>query len=682
MHQRGGSMAELAHSQYMQSQQAQPLHQQQQLPQQHDPAQVHCYTNPSFCRQSEYIPDHDEHAADPDLPPPPQFQMDDLPPPPAVHQTPPPQYGQSNPAFRGSPEKDLSNKDPRQQHQRSTSNLNRTATDRYCYIDDDPEAASPQPVPTSALRRYGSLPLGRPEHRAYAYKAHRYEYIHDDLHLQQIQQQQLHHQLAVSGPRYEYVEEQRVQQRSAPTPAQMQQPHELMEAREAQATPPARSAGGPCDSYRSADAHYTTLGPEAPETLREAAHWSDEGNPWGSPRHQIINTPRGRYVSVPLHDEPRGPPSLPERNVIEPGVSQLHQQPQRSNSSNAVATQKLHEILTTPRKPRKRSQGDALSPMNSPQRGLQPMLHHSLMSSQRSIYTPGCSPSSTSGYRSMNSPARQHPQQQGTPPSRALSPRRGSVGAGVGDISKGPATSTPTKGPPSARRCLPLNEPAGPTMLRRHLDDSQTYGRAQLPDSHYQQHVFDSSVAEEAMYIEHKKQQLAAANQLYHQGVEAAFIARTAVVPPLSPPASEANTTLISGTEKYERRNAPILLILVGILTCGLAIYLSSTQGRRYYLDSAVGCGALCALAGASRSLRRTWTGLGLAGLAALSCAGLLLLAVKAPRPGSPLHDLVAGALCGVSLLGAALAFLALLSPRCSLGRHHRVHSWIPGFSP
>jgi peptidoglycan/LPS O-acetylase OafA/YrhL len=102
----------------------------------------------------------------------------------------------------------------------------------------------------------------------------------------------------------------------------------------------------------------------------------------------------------------------------------------------------------------------------------------------------------------------------------------------------------------------------------------------------------------------------------------------------------------------------------------------------RYYFDSAIGCGACCALAGACRSMRRTWTGLGLAGLAAFSCAGLLLLATKSPRPGTPLHDVTAGALCGVSLLGAVLALLALIAPRCSVGRHRRVHSWIPRFSP
>lgn len=150
----------------------------------------------------------------------------------------------------------------------------------------------------------------------------------------------------------------------------------------------------------------------------------------------------------------------------------------------------------------------------------------------------------------------------------------------------------------------------------------------------------------------------------------------------MSSHSSEANTTMASGIEKNERKSAPLLLILVGILTCGLALYLSWTQGRKYYLDSAAGCGICCALAGACRSLRRTWTGLGLAGLSALSCAGLLLLAAKSPRPGTPLHDVTAGALCGVSLLGGGLALIALITPRCSFGRHRRVHSWMPRFSP
>lgn len=98
----------------------------------------------------------------------------------------------------------------------------------------------------------------------------------------------------------------------------------------------------------------------------------------------------------------------------------------------------------------------------------------------------------------------------------------------------------------------------------------------------------------------------------------------------------------------------------------------------RYYYDSAAGCGAFCALAGASRGLKKTCAGIALAALSTVTCAGLLLLATKSPKPGTPLHDVTAGALCGVSLLGAALALLALLNPKCTFARRNRVHTWIP----
>lgn len=82
--------------------------------------------------------------------------------------------------------------------------------------------------------------------------------------------------------------------------------------------------------------------------------------------------------------EDYGPPSLPERND-----AALQQQQQHLRVNHA--TQKLHEILTTPRKPRKRTQSEALSPIKSPQ--MQPMLH----GVHRNAYTPTHSPSSNAG---------------------------------------------------------------------------------------------------------------------------------------------------------------------------------------------------------------------------------------------------------------------------------------------
>ncbi|XP_014208034.1 uncharacterized protein LOC106639099 [Copidosoma floridanum] len=608
--------------------------------------QSHCYTNPSFCRQSEYLPeDPGNNSGSSDLPPPPQFQLEELPPPPEVQQS---DFGQVNQAFHGSPESELSTG---HHHRRTVSNLNHTTADRYCYIDESADQPPPPPSTSSATvshKRYGSLPLGGADRRPYAYnRTNRYEYIQDDVQLQvQCQPQQpAVMTAATASSRYEYIEKQQVQQRVCPAPPSQQTP--------------VRSAAR---TYRSANTHYTSLAPDA--EVNDPSHWNeDDARDWDVPQRRQINTPNGRYTSIPMQEE--YPPSLPERN----GGSHDGQQPRIASiggSNNALATQKLHEILTTPRKPRKRSQSEALSPIKTPQQqGIAPI--------HRGGFTPGCSPSSTAGHRAMNSPMRPQPHHHTTPQSRALSPR-----------SKGPTTSTPNKEPPSARRCLPLNEPliapSQSSMLRRHLEDSQAaaYGRSPQATSTQQLSRYHppDSAAEEAMYVEHKKA------GFYHQAVDGgAYVSRTAVVSPLSPPVSEANTTLVSSTDKFDRKNAPVLLMLVGILTCGLAIYLSWTQERRYYYDSAVGCGAFCALAGASRSLRRTWTGLCLAGLCVVTCAGLFLLSAKSPRIGTPLHDVTAGALCGVSLLGAALAFLALLSPRCTLGRHHRVHSWIPSFA-
>lgn len=381
---------------------------------------------------------------------------------------------------------------------------------------------------------------------------------------------------------------------------------------------------------------------------------------------------RGRYARLPMQDE--DPPILPDRNLRE----QIELRENIGSSRNNIATQKLHEILTTPRKPRSKSEERNLSPgRRTPQRGLQ-------------YATPPASTTASPTGRVIVAGSSRRGTPVGTP-QRAFSPGRA------------PQTSTPNKDIPPARRCLPLNEqqelcPASNCGRSRYISRHQD-GTVSLAASPIEYSTkYSSEPPPRYAYVEStseslpmvvgstKYQVISSRNESTqkkpYNSVENAFIARTAVVPPLSPPNSEANTTFASGLDKGDRKSAPLILVLVGILTCGLAFYLSWTQGRRYYFDSAAGCGICCALAGASRSLRRTWTGFSLAGLATLSCAGLLLIAIKSPRPGSPLHDITAGVLCGVSLLGAGLAILALMSPKCNFGRHRRVHSWIPQFAP
>ncbi|XP_003494497.1 uncharacterized protein LOC100747426 [Bombus impatiens] len=555
---------------------------------------VHCYTNPSFCRQSEYIPeDHSD-----DLPPPPQFQSgDDLPPPP-----PPLQLqcniGQSNPAFQEPTEGRVENSDGKD--------------NRYCYLESNSSVAH---------RRYGSVPVEG--HRAIYSQRSRYEYIQDEQR-DQIQRR--------GSLRYEFIPHQQVQQRSAPATNQD-------DGRELQ-----------MQSCRNNGGRYAVV-PGDQDYQDEEIEWNSAKRVSSVQSH--INTPQGRYTRVPLQEE--DPPALPERNAQELSVS----------PRNNLATQKLHEILTTPRKPRSRSEERTLSPKRQ-------QSFNQTGTPQRRALTPGGSPTGRTF-----SPTRCTP--QGTPQNRTFSTR--------------PQTSTPNK-EPSARRCLPLLEnptrqqelcPASNCGRLRYVGtapiDLVTMGHGDPPPRYA---YVENGPESMPMVSGSPRYQVIPTGQKRngYQSVESAFIARTAVVPPLSPPNSDANTTLASGVEKNDRKNAPLLLLLVGILTCGLALYLSWTQGRRYYYDSAAGCGVCCALAGACRTLRKTWTGLGLAGLSALSCAGLLLLAAKSPKSGTPLHDVTAGALCGVSLLGAILALFALLSPRCNLGRHRRVHSWIPRLSP
>ncbi|KAK2580395.1 hypothetical protein KPH14_006147 [Odynerus spinipes] len=557
-----------------------------------EPAPVHCYTNPSFCRQSEYIPDVGQNHSD--LPPPPQFQSaDELPPPPPplqMHL----QCGQSNPAFQANVETQIEPRESREKH-------------RYCYLEENRG-------PTH--KRYASLPIEDRSVVGYG-QSSRYEYIQDE------QKGQLQRR---ASTRYEFIPHQQVQQqRSAP-------PLNQDDGRGLQQIQSNRNNGG----------RYAVV-PGELDYLDDDSTWSDRRL---SPLRRHMNTSHGRYTRVPLQDE--DPPTLPERNV---------QQEYSTSPRNNLATQKLHEILTTPRKPRSRSEERTLSPKRQ-------QSVNQTGTPQRRALTPAGSPNGRTF-----SPTRTTP--QGTPHNRAFP-------------TNGPQTSTPNK-EPSARRCLPLVEnslrqqdicPASNCGRLRYVGtapvDLASMAHGEPPPRYG---YLENGPESMPMVSGSPRYQVLPTDQKRngYQSVESAFIARTAVVPPLSPPHSDVNTTLASALEKNDRRNAPLLLILVGVLTCGLALYLSWTQGRRYYFDSAAGCGACCALAGACRSLRRTWTGLGLAGLSALSCAGLLLLAAKSPRAGTPLHDVTAGALCGVSLLGASLALLAVLTPKCSFGRHRRV---------
>lgn len=165
-----------------------------------EPTPVHCYTNPSFCRQSEFI--HDDRN---DLPPPPQFQGDDLPPPPPPQQLQMQhhQYGQTNAAFQSQPETAAE----------IQIRNNHSIQERYCYLEETgpPAAAttasSSSSTTSSSHRRYGSLPV-QEQRVTYNVQSSRYEYIQDDA----AERAQLQR---TGSSRYEFIPHQQVL-RSAP----------------------------------------------------------------------------------------------------------------------------------------------------------------------------------------------------------------------------------------------------------------------------------------------------------------------------------------------------------------------------------------------------------------------------------------------------------------------------------
>lgn len=209
-----------------------------------EPTPVHCYTNPSFCRQSEYIPD-DHHVNDLPPPPPLQFQGgDDLPPPPPPLQLQLHAAGQSNPAFQSPPETTLDNVGG--------------SRDRYCYLEDN---GAP-----SAHRRYASLPVDEP--RVTYIQSSRYEYTQEQNERDRLPRR--------ASSRYEFIPQQQVQQRSAPAANQDDR------------------GGSQTRTCRGNAGRYAVIpGDQDYQDYQDGPQWS---NAKSAPRH--INTPQGDFSFI------------------------------------------------------------------------------------------------------------------------------------------------------------------------------------------------------------------------------------------------------------------------------------------------------------------------------------------------------------------------------------------------
>ncbi|XP_026736861.1 uncharacterized protein LOC113500314 [Trichoplusia ni] len=120
---------------------------------------------------------------------------------------------------------------------------------------------------------------------------------------------------------------------------------------------------------------------------------------------------------------------------------------------------------------------------------------------------------------------------------------------------------------------------------------------------------------------------------------------------------------------------AAVMLTMCGGLTAGLSFYMMYAVGRRYYLDFGVLSGFTCFLLGLlGFRVRRQHllpnrnyiSGyIVLSSFSLLSAFGLLILLSVEPLPGTPLNDITSGAICGVSILSLFLASIGVLASYC-----------------
>ncbi|XP_041988386.1 uncharacterized protein LOC121739863 [Aricia agestis] len=120
---------------------------------------------------------------------------------------------------------------------------------------------------------------------------------------------------------------------------------------------------------------------------------------------------------------------------------------------------------------------------------------------------------------------------------------------------------------------------------------------------------------------------------------------------------------------------AALMLTLCGGLTSCLSFYMMYSVGRRYYLDFGALAGFTCFLLGllGLRSRRnqllpnRNYISgyIVLSSFSLLSAFGLLLLLSVEPKPGTAMNDITSGAVCSISILSLALASVGILASYC-----------------
>ncbi|KAL0809803.1 hypothetical protein ABMA28_011299 [Loxostege sticticalis] len=333
---------------------------------------------------------------------------------------------------------------------------------------------------------------------------------------------------------------------------------------------------------------------------------------------EIVKTVNGktlRYAIVPCEDDE--PVKKPNVTFTSPMMSK----------KNLIATQKLHELLSTPRKLKS-------------------------YASQPSVrITPN---------KSLDSPNR-----IGTP--------------------KKIVSSTPTQGVTPSKSCANLTISRGSATTSPISPKAQQKLNYGLPEFE-RQDVFVTSFREKSRdrSIDMDRRDASRENRREYdrRGRDLKDKKTTAVITPrvASPPSEYSEETYKSFTSLKPTSAAPLtiaalMLTLCGALTTGLSFNMMYTMGRVYYLDFGVLSGFTCFLLGllGFRSRRqhllpnRNYVSgyIVLSSFSLLSAFGLLLLLTIQPNPGTPLNDITSGAVCAVSILCLALASVGVLASYC-----------------
>ncbi|KAL4712169.1 hypothetical protein ACJJTC_011030 [Scirpophaga incertulas] len=333
---------------------------------------------------------------------------------------------------------------------------------------------------------------------------------------------------------------------------------------------------------------------------------------------EIVKTVNGkthRYAIIPLDDEE--PVKKTNVTFSSPPMSR----------KNLIATQKLHELLSTPRKLKSYAS--------------QPSIH----------VTPNKSSDS---------------------PLRYMTPKK-------------MASSTPTQGVTPSKSCANL------TLTRGNITTSPISPKAQqklnygLPEFE-RKDVFVTSFRDKSRDRSFEMDRRDASREsrrddrrgrMQKDKTTAVIIPRVASPPE---PSEYSETTYKSIGSLKPARAAPLtiaalMLTMCGALTTGLSFNIMYTLGRRYYLDFGVLSGFTCFLLGllGFRSRRRHLLPnrnfvsgyIVLSSFSLLSAFGLLLLLTVQPMPGTALNDITSGAVCAVSVLCLGLASVGVLASYC-----------------